>query len=99
MAQITFESGTFQDEFWVKNKRVFVKPIGVNVEFTTAGAFDWVFADANGAEVRTLRHQNPNGGWTSVDFASLGLNGDYSIGFRNASPGEKRIKQGDVNTR
>lgn len=32
--------------FGSNNKRVFVKPIGVNVEFTTAGAFDWVFADA-----------------------------------------------------
>jgi hypothetical protein len=29
----------------------------------------------------------------------LGLSGDYSIGFRNASTGEKRIKQGDVRLR
>ncbi len=81
---------------WINNKAVFKKPDGVDVEFVTAGAFDWVFADAAGKEVRTLRHKNEHGGWTSMNFASLGLFGDYSIGFRNASPGEKQIKQGDV---
>jgi hypothetical protein len=66
------------------------------VEFVTPGAFDWVFADPKGKEIRTLHHKNEHGGWTSIDFASLGLFGDFSIGFRNASSGEKEIKQGDV---
>jgi hypothetical protein len=91
-----FESGSFATEMWIKNKAVFTKPVGVDVEFVTAGAFDWVFADASGKEVRTLRHTNEHGGWTSMNFASLGLFGDYSIGFRNASAGNKQIKQGDV---
>lgn len=91
-----FGSGSFANEMWINNKAVFTKPVGVDVEFVTPGAFDWVFADANGKEVRTLRHKNDHGGWTSVDFASLGLSGDYSIGFRNASSGDKQIKQGDV---
>jgi hypothetical protein len=91
-----FESGSFTTEMWINNKAVFTKPVGVDVEFTTPGAFDWVFADANGKEVRTLRANNEHGGWTSMNFASLGLSGNYSVGFRNASPGEKQIKQGDV---
>lgn len=91
-----FGTGSFRNELWINRKTVFRNPAGVDVEFITAGAFDWVFADEHGAEVRTLRHANPNGGWTSMDFASLGLFGNYSIGFRNASPGEKRIQQGDV---
>ena len=91
-----FESASFTKEFWIDNKRVFKKPSGVDVEFVTAGAFDWVFADANGKEVRTLHHKNEHGGWTSMNFASLGLYADYSVGFRNASAGEQQIKQGDV---
>jgi hypothetical protein len=96
MATQHFGSGSFKDELWVNGKAVFHKPIGVDVEFITSGAFDWVFADKNGAEVKTVHHQNPHGGWTSIDFASLGLFGDYSIGFRNAWTGEQQIKQGDV---
>lgn len=96
MGSYHFGSGSFQDELWINDKAVFSKPIGVDAEFTTSGAFDWVFADRNGAEVRTSRNQNLHGGWTSIDFASLGLYGDYSIGFRNASAGERQIKQGDV---
>lgn len=91
-----FGPGSFTNEMWINNKAVFTKPVGVDVEFVTAGAFDWVFADANGKEVRTLRVKNEHGLWTGMNFASLGLFGDYSIGFRNASPGEKQIKQGDV---
>ena len=91
-----FGSASFTTEMWVNNKAVFTKPKGVDVEFTSTGAFDWVFADADGKEVRTLRAKNEHGGWTGMNFASLGLYGNYSIGFRNASPGEKKIKQGDI---
>ena len=94
-----FEAGSFTREMWIKNKAVFTKPVGVDVEFVSAGAFDWVFADANGKEVRTLRANNEHGGWTGMNFASLGLFGDYSIGFRSASSGDKQIKQGDVHLR
>jgi hypothetical protein len=96
MATYHFGTGSFTDELWINRKAVFKTPIGVDVEFITSGAFDWVFADAQGREVRTLRAQNAHGGWTSMDFASLGLYEDYSIGFRNASDGERKIKQGDV---
>lgn len=91
-----FGSGSFKNELWINKKAVFRKPEGVDVEFISAGAFDWVFADESGKEVRTHRQSNAHGGWTSMNFSSLGLFGNYSIGFRNASPGEKRIKQGDV---
>jgi len=91
-----FGSETFTKEVWINKKAVFTKPAGVDVEFVTAGAFDWVVADSDGKEVRTLLHKNEHGGWTSIDFSSLGLSGDYSIGFRNASPKEQQIKQGDV---
>ena len=91
-----FGSGSFTHELWIKNKKVFSDPRAVSVEFSTSGAFDWVFSDAHGKEVRTLRAQNAHGGWTSMDFASLGLFGDYSVGFRNASSGHQQIKQGDV---
>jgi hypothetical protein len=91
-----FEAGSFTNEMWINNKAVFAKPRGVDVEFITAGAFDWVIADENGKEVKTLRAKNEHGGWTGINFASLGLFGNYSIGFRNASQGEKQVKQGDV---
>jgi hypothetical protein len=91
-----FGAGSFTKELWLNKKQVFKNPVDVSVEFITAGAFDWVFADAKGKEVRTLHHNNAHGGWTSMNFPSLGLFGDYSIGFRNASPGKKQIKQGDV---
>jgi hypothetical protein len=91
-----FGSATFKTEMWINNKAVFTKPAGVDVEFVTAGAFDWVIADAQGKEVKTVRHKNEHGGWTGIDFSSLGLSGDYSIGFRNASSGEQEIKQGDI---
>jgi hypothetical protein len=96
MASEHFGAGSFDTELWIKDKKVFTKPIGVDVEFIASGAFDWVFADPQGVEVRTLRHKNEQGGWTSVDLKSLGLFGDYSIGFRNASAGKRQIKQGDV---
>jgi hypothetical protein len=91
-----FGSGTFNNELWINNKVIFEKPQGVDVEFVNSGAFDWVFADENGKEVRTLRENNAHAGWSSMNFASLGLYGNYSIGFRNASLGKKTIKQGEV---
>jgi hypothetical protein len=94
-----FGSASFTKEMWINNKAVFKKPAAVDVEFVTAGAFDWVFADENGKEVRTLRSKNEHGGWTGMQFASLGLYGSYSIGFRNASSGKQEIKQGDVHLR
>ncbi|CAH1906095.1 conserved hypothetical protein [Candidatus Nitrotoga sp. HW29] len=91
-----FGQGSFKNELWVNNNSVFKKPIGVDVEFVGAGAFDWVFDDENGKEIRTLREENAHGGWHSMDFKSLGLFNNYSIGFRNVSPSELTIKQGDV---
>jgi hypothetical protein len=96
MATYSFKTSSFKNELWINGKRVFKKPTGVSVEFITGGAFDWVFADASGNVVQTKRHPNPRGGWLSVDLSSLGLFGDYSIGFRNASTGERKIRQGDV---
>jgi hypothetical protein len=91
-----FGSGSFSKEMWINNKEVFEGPTAVDVEFVTAGAFDWVFADVNGKEVKTLSSKNEHGGWTSMHFNSLGLYGDYSIGFRNASSKKQEIKQGIV---
>jgi hypothetical protein len=94
-----FGAASFSNELWLNNGTAFKKPDGANVEFITPGAFDWVFSDENGKEVRTLRSKNEHGGWTSMNFASLGLYGNYRIGFRNASTGAKEIKQGDVHLR
>jgi hypothetical protein len=91
-----FGSGSFKTEMWVNNKAVFTKPVDANVEFVTAGAFDWVIADSKGKEIRTIRCKNEHGGWTGINFPSLVLYGDYRIGFRNASPAEQQIKQGDI---
>lgn len=91
-----FGTGSFAKELWINNKAVFGTPASVNVEFVTTGPFDWVFADSRGKEVKTVRHDNAHGGWTSINTNSLGLSGTYSIGFRNASSGMQTIKQGDV---
>lgn len=92
-----FGSASFTKEMWINNKAIFTEPVGVDVEFETVGPFEWVFADSNGKEVKTLLAKNQHGGWTGMNFASLGLNGDYSIGFRNKFvPFEQKIKQGDV---
>ena len=96
---VHFGPATFKTEFWINNKTVFKKPKNVNVEFVTAGAFDWVFADSSGHEVKTVPTKNEHGGWTGIDFASQGLYQDYSIGFRNASGKDQEIKQGDVELR
>ncbi len=95
MDDFHFGSGEFSKELWIDHKRVFVKPKDVNVEFVNSGPFDWVFADKDGKEVRTYRHDNKSG-WTGINLFSLGLSGDFSIGFRNASSVVLKIKQGDV---
>lgn len=92
-----FGRGEFRTELWIREKTVFTQPERVDVEFENQGAFDWLFADRSGAIVKISRHSNSAAGWTSVHLPSLGLSGDYSIGFRSASPGVLRqIKQGDV---
>jgi hypothetical protein len=96
MSTYSFSTSSFVNELWINGRRVFKKPTGASVEFTNGGAFDWVFADTSGRVVKTYRAQNPNGGWRSIDLSSLGLFGDYSIGFRNASSGRREIRQGDV---
>lgn len=97
MANYHFGEATFNDkDYWINNKALLATPISVDVEFVTAGPFDWVFADSSGREVKTVRHRNEHGGWTSINTPSLGLFGQYSIGFRNASSKEQQIKQGDV---
>lgn len=89
-----FGKSSFTNELWIANKRVFTKPNLVNVEFTTSGAWDWIISDPAGIIIKTIRYTG--GGWTSIHFPSLGLYGDYSIGFKNASPGKQEIYQGDV---
>ena len=90
-----FGAGSFTSELWIASKRVFPNLKGVNVEFLTTGEWDWVIADTGGVVVKTVRHAGP-GGWTSIDLPSLGLYGSHSIGFRNASPGVKKIRAGDL---
>ena len=91
-----FGSATFMKEWWIDNKKVFTSPSSVDVEFVNAGIFDFVVADPSGKEVKTVRAKNDHGGWTSINFSSEGLYGDYSIGFRNQSNGKLQIKQGVV---
>lgn len=91
-----FGAGTFAHELWIANKQVFPACRGAAVEFTSAGPFDWVFADANGVEVKTDRRENAHGGWQTTDLPSLGLHGAHSVGFRNAGTGQLVVKQGDV---
>jgi hypothetical protein len=91
-----FDGGSFKDEYWIGDKRVFPRPVGVDVEFVTAGPFDWIFAGEDGKEARTTPCKNEHGGWTGVHLASLGLHGNYSIGFRNKSADKQEIKQIDV---
>lgn len=86
--------GSFTNELWVAKKKVFPKLKSVNVEFLSLGEWDWMIADSAGAVVKTVRYKGS--GWTSIDLPSLGLYGSYSVGFRNASPGEKKIRGGDV---
>lgn len=97
MAEYVFGRSTFTNEIWVDNKRVFTGLKEVNVEIEGPGNWDWLIADANGQVVKTLRVTDP-GGWTSINLFSLGLSGDYSVGFRNASDqgGTRVIRNGSV---
>ena len=95
MASEHFGSGKFKAELWIAQKKIFSEPKGVDVEIVPICTFEWLFADKDGKLVRTLA-ANGGGGWTGVDLPSLGLFGDYSIGFRNTGAGEITIKQGDV---
>lgn len=96
MATIKFGSGSFKNELWLKQKTLFKAPISVDVEFTSSGSFDWLFADAAGSVVKTSSYSGEHGGWTSIHLPSLGLYGDFSIGFKNTSSGEKALKQGEI---
>lgn len=89
-----FNAGNFKNELWIGGKRIFKNLKGVDVEFLTTGKWEWVIADSTGLVVKSVPHDI--GGWTSIDLPSLGLHGDHSIGFRNLSPGEKKIRAGDV---
>lgn len=90
-----FGEGSFSNELWIANKRVFSQPTDVTVEIITRSTFDWLFADPEGNIVKTSRVDD-HSGWTGVNLPSLGLFGDYSIGFRNAGSGTIQIKQGEV---
>lgn len=65
-----------------------------NVEFLTNAEWDWIVADSGGTVVKSVRHSG--GGWTSIDLPSLGIYGEHSLGFRNVSGGEKKIRGGDL---
>lgn len=91
-----FDSLSFTADVWIGNKIVFHNPIDVDVEFITADPFEWIIADSQGNIVRTVKHPNAHGGWTSIDLPSLGLYKDYSIGFRNDGSSGQQIKQGEV---
>jgi hypothetical protein len=90
-----FGTGTFSNELWIANKKVFHNLKGDDVDFLTGGAWDWIIADSTGTVVKTVRNTGLSG-WTSIDLPSLGLFGDHSIGFRNASAGAKKIRAGDL---
>jgi hypothetical protein len=96
MEDYHFGAFTFSQEYWINNKKVFIKPKNVHIEVVNSGDFYWLFADEKGKEVRTLHQGKAGGGWTSVNLFSLGLSDNYSIGFRNNSPGERQFKQGDI---
>lgn len=89
-----FNEGNFKNELWIGGKRTFKNLKEVNVEFVTSGKWEWIIADSAGIVVKSVPHDG--GGWTSIHLPSLGLYGDHSIGFRNLSTGEKKIRSGDV---
>lgn len=91
-----FGNATFNTLIWVDNARLFTRLKSIDVEFLSAGAFAWIFSDKLGNEVKSVPYPNEQGGWTSIHLPSLGLFGDFKVGFRNASSGPKKIKQGDV---
>jgi hypothetical protein len=97
MATHHFGKGTFKKELWINGGALFTNPIGVDVESEISGAFSLVVVDEKGVVRAKNTHSNAHGGWTSWDLRSLGVNdGRYKLGFANAAPGERRIKQGDV---
>lgn len=95
MADYSFGAGQFRNQLWLGSKRVFVRPRGVEIEFTTSGPMSWLIADAAGSIVKTVPVAS-GGGWKTIDFASLGLYDNYSIGFQNNSSVEQRIRAGTV---
>jgi hypothetical protein len=97
MKEYHFKTSSFKNELWIRQKSIFEKLNGVDVEFISPGAFDWVIADPNGKEIKTVRNMNEHGGWTSIHLPSLGLYNNYSIGFRKANGTPiMNIKQGVV---
>jgi hypothetical protein len=86
---------SYVDVGWIGHKRVFVQPVDVSVEFSNTQTFEWMIADGFGRIVRTIR-VNQIRGWTSINLPSLGLNQNYSIGFRSIVPARMLIKKGEV---
>lgn len=100
MATHHFGGGTFKQSLWINGGAFFDDPVDVNVESVTPGAFVFQAVDEAGVVKCSLRHENAHGGWTSFDLPSLGVHGGrLKLGFLNAAPGERNIKQGDVRTK
>lgn len=97
MADYHFGASSFRYLLWIKQKTVFDKLEGVDAEFVTPGAFDWIIAGPDGAVIKTVRNNNEHGGWASINLPSLGLFKSYSIGFRKANGvAIMKVKQGAV---
>jgi hypothetical protein len=100
MDEYRFGNSSFKKLLWIKGGATFENPSGIDVEFVSPGAFTLRVAYPSGAVRKDHTYQNANGGWNSCDMTSLGIHsGAYKLGFVNASPGEKRIKQGVVYVR
>lgn len=100
MADYRFGNSSFKSLLWINNGALFDDVSGMDVEFMSPGAFVFRIAEASGAVKKDCPYRNENGGWHSCDLTSLGIHsGKYKLAFVNASPGEKRIKQGVVYVR
>lgn len=97
MVDYRFGGSSFKNLLWINKGAAFEEPSGIDVEFTTPGAFTIRIAYPSGAVRKDHTYENKNGGWHSCDMTSLGIHsGAYKLGFVNASHGEKKIKQGVV---
>jgi hypothetical protein len=99
MNEYYFGLSSFVGELWIDNKRVFVRPVNVSVEFSNSQTFEWLIADVFGRIVKTVRVNQIHWGWTSINLPSLGLHQNYSIGFKSIVPARMQIKQGEVTFR
>lgn len=96
----SFGASKFSDFVWLNNGHLFKNPDFLEIEMVTKGKFSVEVVRVDGS-LEGAAHRE-NSGWSTVHFRTGGEfgggvpNGEYKIRLKNAGPGERDVKQGNL---